>query len=60
MAESAFEKAFAEEMKGAERDFAAFAWEMNNLVSFADLGRHPTTEQVDAELKRLREVKRHR
>jgi len=40
MAESAFEKAFAEEMKGAERDFAVFAWEMNNLRTYADLGRH--------------------
>lgn len=60
---SAFEKAFDEAVEGAERDYAAFAWEMNNVVTVFDLGRHPTSEQIDVELKRLREtreVKRHR
>lgn len=60
---SAFERTLDEEMKGAERDYAAFAWEMNNVITFADLGRHPTQQEIDVELKRLREtreVKRHR
>lgn len=40
-------------MEGAKRDAARSTLELRKVVTFADLGYHPTPAEIDAEVERL-------